>query len=409
MNMSVRWHARILTIAVGVFVLAVGDRPGAVFAQQLTLLSVGDIEWSRAVKPPVGWQSERGEWISIPYLNLEHNRDSISARLGRPLEGERAHHLTAIRYDLAFASTEEDVRHPFQRTFELLRSADVAFANLEMPLSARARHTGAFRGNTSFADALRWAGIDIVSIANNHAFDAEAEGLRDTMETLWRAGVGFAGGGHDLESARKPFIIERNGLKLAFLAYTWSVNLFGLNAYAQPALAGVMPLDPFIIKEDIRRVRGDVDYVILSFHWSVENSQDTRPEDRAFARQMIDAGADIILGHHPHVPRGFEIYNGKPIFYSLGNFIFGHSHDYWVDNYAARLTLTRGGVTQVEIIPLAGTGTDLSQPFVLEGERAQGVLRDVQERSALLDTRLEIVGDRGVVRVRRATNGTIDR
>src|SRR5690606_34902650 len=153
---------------------------------------------------------------------------------------------------------------------------------------------------TALADALRWAGIDVVSIANNHAFDAEEMGLFDTIDALARAGVGRVGGGRDLEDARRPFVIERNGIRFAFLGYTQFVN-GGPSAFALPNRSGVVPLNPLVIKEDIRRVRDQVDYVVVSFHWSRENTQEIHEEDRKFAHEIIDAGADIILGHHPHV------------------------------------------------------------------------------------------------------------
>ena len=85
---------------------------------------------------------------------------------------------------------------------------------------------------------------------------------------------------------------------------------------------------------------------------------------------MIDEGADIILGHHAHVPKGVEVHSGGVIFYSLANFSFGHSHDYFIDNFAARVTLTMDGPRRVEVVPIAGAGLDVTQPYVLEGERA---------------------------------------
>ncbi len=130
---------------------------------------------------------------------------------------------------------------------------------------------------------------------------------------------------------------------------------------------------------------------------AIENSQNTHPMARAFAHDIIDAGADMILGHHPHVPRGVEVYRGKVIFYSLGNLIFGHSHDYWMDNYVARLTLTPERIAVVQILPVAGKGRNLAQPYVLSGADARSVLEDIQTRSEALDTRMEIQGDVGVI------------
>ncbi len=237
----------------------------------------------------------------------------------------------------------------------------------------------------------------MVATANNHALDAEGEGLRDTREALWRAGIGAVGTGRDLADARRPFVVERDGIRVAFLGYAQFVNA-GRSAFAQPDRSGVVPLDPFVIEEDVHRVRDRVDFVVLSFHWGIENAKETHPDARAFARRMIDAGADVILGHHPHVPRGVELYRGKPIVYSLGNLIFGHNHTYWGDNYLARLILTPEGIERVEVLPVAGSGNELSQPFLLTGERARTVLEEVRELSEALDTRMVIEGEVGVVR-----------
>lgn len=374
-------------------------------ARQATLIAGGDIEWSRAVKPADAFlfpaRQEEGGWIPVPYLNLPERRSYLEDTLGIKLETEESHHVRAIRYNIKFSSSAEEGRYPFKRIAPVLESADITFANLETPLSNRARHTGAFRTPTSFAEAIREAGIDVVSVANNHALDAEEQGLLDTIENLWRTGVGSVGGGRNLEDARRPFIVERNGIKVAFLGYTQFVNEGRAKAFALPNRSGVVALDPFIIKEDIRRVRNQVDYVVLSFHWSIENTQETHPDSRKFAREMLDAGADIILGHHPHMPQGIEVYKGKVVFYSMGNLVFGHSHDYWVDNFLGRLTLTRKGISQVEILPVSGRGEALSQPYLLEGAEARAFLEDIQARSAKLDTKMEIKGNVGVIKVSR--------
>jgi poly-gamma-glutamate synthesis protein (capsule biosynthesis protein) len=163
-------------------------------------------------------------------------------------------------------------------------------------------------------------------------------------------------------------------------------------------------MDPLLIREDIARVRDQVDYVAVSLHWNIENTRQTHPDARTFAYDLVDAGADIVLGHHPHMPQGVEVYRGKVIFYSLGNMIFGHGHDYWGDGFLARLTLTPQQITKVEILPLAGTGSDLSQPYFLSGDRAEALLLEMQELTADLDTSLDIVGDVGVIAVAPSTD-----
>src|SRR5699024_11012577 len=140
------------------------------------------------------------------------------------------------------------------------------------------------------------------------------------------------------------------------------------------ARSGIAPMDPFLIKRNIKEIRDQVDYVFVSFHWSIENSQETHPAARKFAKEIIDAGADIIFGHHPHVPRGIEVYKNNPIIYCPGNFIFGHNHDYWKDNYLTRFEISKDKIEQIEILPIAGNGKDLAQPFLLKGGRADSLL-----------------------------------
>jgi poly-gamma-glutamate synthesis protein (capsule biosynthesis protein) len=380
----------VLSTALALFVLA-----DVSLAQEVTLVAGGDIEWSRITKAPATATGPREDgWLAVPYLIHPARTVELEERLGRSL-GRGGHHTRAYHYGLEFDSLEEMARHPFQKIAGVFRDADIAFANLETPLSDSARYVGAFRTPTAFADGLRWAGFDVVSTANNHALDAEGQGLLDTKEALWRAGIGSVGTGANLEDARRPFIVEREGIKVAFLGYAIAVNV--RDSWALPDRAGVVPLDPFLIVEDIQRVRDDVDFVAVSFHWAIENSQDTHPQARAFAHDIIDAGADLILGHHPHVPRGIEVYRGGVIFYSFGNLIFGHNHDYWMNNYVARMTLTPAGIAKVEVLPVAGVEQNLSQPYVLAGDEARELLEDIQTRSAELDTPMEIRGNAGVI------------
>ena len=386
--------------------------PTPAATQQLTLLAGGDTEKSpRGYLEPAASAHNPGDWIPIPYLNLEAHREAIRARVGKQNldEGSRPHHLEAtFRLDRTFATSVEEQRYPFLRMLDLLRGADVSFANLEMPLSNARCKAAATCGAPAFADALRWAGLDVLSLANNRSTDAESIGVLDSIDALSRAGLNPVGAGHNLDEARRPLVIDRNGLKVAILAYTHS-NSLGIDGFVTPDKSGVMPLDPFLIKEDIQRVRDQVDFVVLSFHWGVQRPEDLTgayrfdgpmKEERKFAQEMIDAGADIILGHHPHVPKGVEVYKSGVIFYSLGNFTMGHGHDWWLDNFLARLTLVKGAIPQVEILPLAGKGMDIIQPYLLEGDRAQALLRDIQKLSAQLDTPMTIEGNVGVIRPR---------
>ena len=326
---------------------------------QVTLLAGGDVEWSR-----------------IATESLFHQR--------------------IIRYNLEFASKQEEARYPFQKIKPVLEDADIDFVNLETPLSDTAKRKSGFLAPTAFAAGLKWAGIDIVSTANNHALDAGVAGLKDTLASLSKVGLPADGSGKDLASARLPYIREKNGIRLGFQANTMSENS-GDSSYAKPNRAGVMPTDLSLIREDIQKLRSKVNYVILSFHWGLNDSKKPPFWVRNLAHKSIDSGADIILGHHPHFPQGIELYKDKPIIYCLGNFIFGHNHPFWTDNFLAIFILTPNQIESIEILPVAGEYQDLAQPFLLKGDRSQNILTEIQQRSLALKTKMDIVGDIGVI------------
>jgi len=384
--------------------------------KKITLVAGGDVEWSRITyQPDIYFDNPTpgdGEWIRVPYLNTSKSRNFLSEKYTRILEDSESHHKRAIHYDIEVSSEKESNRYPFLNLAPILRGADIAFINLETPLSNNARWKGAFRTPASFASAINWAGIDVANIANNHALDAEGKGLIDTIENLRKNNIGSIGGGTDLEDATKPFIIEKKDIKIAFLGYSQFENS-GTSSFAQPkhpedstrihfykpARSGIAPMDPFLIKRNIKEIRDQVDFIVVSFHWSIENSQETHPAARKFAKDIIDAGADIILGHHPHVPRGIEVYKNHPIIYCPGNFIFGHNHDYWKDNYLTRFEISKDKIEKVEILPLAGNGQDLAQPFILKGGRADSLLQEVKDLSEKLGTNMKIENNRGVIEI----------
>src|SRR4029077_3685561 len=165
---------------------------------------------------------------------------------------------------------------------------------------------------------------------------------------LSSAGIAHVGGGHDLAEARKPVILMRNGIKIGFLGYA-QFNNMGESAFAADGRPGVAPMDPFLIKEDIRRLRPQVNYVFVAIHWATARSAEINPENRKFAHDLIDAGADVILGHHPPHPKGIEVYHGKVIFYAPSNVLRGHNSPSSDDGYLARLTIGPKSVEKIEV------------------------------------------------------------
>ena len=393
--------------------------------EQVTILAGGDIEWSQSLKVPDYYYGKKDRFIkrvgkaiaknfsfieandwNVPYLATAETINYIEKKFDRKLDSPHDHHIKAIKYDLEFDTQEDRDRYPFQKIVPIIRQADIAFANLETPLADSARHSGDFRTPTSFAQALKWAGFDVISTANNHALDAEGTGLIETKQALSVNGIGSVGTGRNLMGARQPFIVEKKGIRIAFFGYTQAVKGPKFSGFALADRSGAMPMDPFLVKEDIQSVRNQVDFIVLSFHWGMasEHKQYISAGMRKFAHEMVDAGADIILGHHPHVPRGVELYKNKFIAYSLGNFIFGHNHDYWMDNFLARITVTKKNINKVQLLPISGRGKDLAQPYLLKGEAASRLLNDIKKRSEELATRIDIDEDTGIVSLETSAN-----
>ena len=232
-----------------------------------------------------------------------------------------------------------------------LKQADILFGNLEAPLSEKGQpqlYMYPSRGKTMSPDkvsALTYAGFDVMSFANNHTLDRGEESFCETVDTLTRNNIAVVGAGRDIDEARKPVVFERKGTKVAFLAYC-SVLPRGYEAARDKC--GCAPMrastyyeqvdwqpgtDPRIITlankddlsamvQDIKKTRSLADVVVMSIHWGIHYVPAViAMYQKEVAYAAIDAGVDVIFGHHAHILKGIEVYNGKAIFYSLCNFI----------------------------------------------------------------------------------------
>lgn len=226
--------------------------------------------------------------------------------------------------------------YPFLKIKDQLAATDMTFANLETPLvgdKATGRTTPGgttvFRGDIAFAQALKDAGIDIVSLANNHMKDQGAKGVASTLEALSQVGLLGAGAGMNLAEARKMTVFQiasKNNptatpAKVGFLAYN-DADVVPASYHATETQSGTNIMDVERLKEDIEDNRAGADVLIVSMHSGTEYVDYANKRQIAFAHAAIDAGADMVIGHHPHVLQPIEVYKGRYIFYSLGNFIF---------------------------------------------------------------------------------------
>lgn len=217
-----------------------------------------------------------------------------------------------------------DYRYPFFKTADLLKSANITFGNLESPITpGRDIKTGEmiFRTDPGSVEGLKYAGFDILSLANNHLPDFGKKGIVDTLNYLNEAKIKYVGAGLNEKEARKPKILEIEGIKTAFLAYNDS-DVVPLSYEAKENQAGTAFMRKEEMLEDVKKAKEISDFLIVSMHSGQEYAKNPNSRQIDFARAAIDAGADLIIGHHPHVIQKIEEYKEKFIFYSLGNFVF---------------------------------------------------------------------------------------
>ena len=287
--------------------------------------------------------------------------------------------------------------YPFEQVREWLQRADLVFGNLEGPLTTGGQPATqkqyVFRSPPDkTAPALARAGIRVVSLANNHSMDYGREGLIDTMRALDQAGIRHTGAGETLAAARRPAIVEVQGTRVAFLAYSLT---FPEEFWATSDTPGAAFGHEHHMRADVAAARKQADVVIVSFHWGREGTTVLRDYQTQLGRAAIDAGAAAVLGHHPHILQAVEHYRQGVILYSLGNFVFGSYSADAIRSVIAMLTFSERRLQRVQLLPINVKNADVVfQPRPLAGAEADEVVRTLQNLSTLQGTNL--VGRQGV-------------
>jgi len=304
------------------------------------------------------------------------------------LSANRASGIAMAKYGYAY---------PFEGIKEKLAAGDITFANLENPVSTKGRKLPGkgitFRSDPAVIESLKYAGIDVVSLANNHILDYDDPALLETLSLLDEAGIKRVGAGKDLAEARSPVILDKNGLKVAFLAYSEMADIFFSYSYKKVFAAaeerpGVAPFDLDLILEDVKTASAKADIVIVSLHWGVEDSNDTTSEQRKMAYRIIDAGADAILGHHPHVLQGVEIYKGKPIAYSLGNLVFDQLNENNKQSMILKLNYKDDNWEDIRAYPVYMEAK--GHPAIASGAKKDEILNKIAKLAQKLGTEVQI-------------------
>lgn len=237
-----------------------------------------------------------------------------------------------------------------------MQNADIAMVNEEFPFSTRGTQAEdkqfTFRVAPDYVKILQEMGIDVVTVANNHALDYGTEALTDTFQTLDDAGIAYVGAGNDLERASRPYVTKIGEKTFGFLAASRVIPEVSWNIdNKQPGM--LCTYDSAELCEAIRKTKESCDYVVVYVHWGIERENTPQDYQRQLGKAYIDAGADLVIGAHPHVLQGIEYYNGKPIVYSLGNYIFNQEIGSTV---LLKTTVTPENETTLQLIPAYASG-----------------------------------------------------
>src|SRR5881275_293485 len=275
-----------------------------------------------------------------------------------------------------------DTLYPFRPVLESLRGADITFGNLESPIVDDATPVpdsgGVFAAPPLAALALARAGFDIVSTANNHAWDGGQPAAEETMRLLTRAGVRFVGSGFGRDMAEQPVILERRGWRVAFFALTRAWNPAPYTFHSHAGSRYVAWGDTGRIYPAIREVKasGRADLVVVSMHGGTEYADAPPKHMQELARGVVDAGADLVLAHHPHVLQPVVWYKHKPIVQSLGNFVFLQDDPWTRLSAILRVVVTPDRRLRLSAIPVH-VG---HQPTLATGAAADSVRRRLRVR-----------------------------
>lgn len=257
---------------------------------------------------------------------------------------------------------------------ERMRSADVFMLNNEFPYSNRGTPTEGkqftFRADPKHVEILHELGVDLVSLANNHAYDYGNDALLDTFDTLEAADIPYVGAGRNLDEALKPVYLIANDMKIAVVSATQiERNANPDTKEATAASAGVLRcLDPSVLLRVIAEAKENSDFVILYIHWGTESQEEIDWLQEEQSAIYARAGVDLIIGDHPHCLQKIDVVEGVPVVFSLGNFWFNSKTQ---NTCLVEVTINREGITSMRFVPCK---SEECRTRLLEGAEADGVL-----------------------------------
>lgn len=293
---------------------------------------------------------------------------------------------------------KEGIEYPFLETRHHLKSSDIAIGNLEAPFTLDGEPFEKkynFKVPPSYAKGLLVGGISTVTLANNHMLDYGDTGLFSTLETLTEVGINFSGAGRNIGDAHKPVIVKVREKRIAFFGYSMT---FPIEFYAKKDSAGTAYPTEGLLQKNLKMYRDSVDFIVTSFHWSAEKRDTPKDYQIYFAHLAIDSGADLVLGHHPHILQGLEVYKNRLIAYSLGNFAFGSYSQYATDSIILKVYLRDNGLYSAFCIPINVNNIEVEfQPTLAVGKQKNGIISNLQDLSFALNDSVNIISDEGQI------------
>ena len=289
----------------------------------------------------------------------------------------------------------------FKSIAPAFKASEYGFVNLESPLT----HSGdpqswkdvVIKGNPALAPAMAKSGIDVVNLANNHAGDQGDSGLLDTLKYCAQNHIAVVGAGRDLAGARRGVVLKKNGVRVAYLGFT---DVLPAGYPATSTSPGTSPgrADISAVKKAIRAAAGKSDFVVVGWHWNLEYKTAPTSLELGEGHVAIDAGADLVFAHHPHVLDGVQAYHGGLICYSLGNLVFSGFGGTGAQTMLVKTKVTKHAI-DAQLIPVQIDS--LGIPTLAHGGMAATILGRVKSLSANLGTKVKIVSGKGYVHVTR--------
>lgn len=276
-------------------------------------------------------------------------------------------------------SVLSDGSSPFRGVSDVTSAVDMLLINFE---NAATSSENAVKGdvplkcNPQYVPLAKANNLTVAALANNHVFDYGTQGMRDTLSNLKKANITAFGAGNSEAEAHKPVVEEINGRKITILNYMDSNNFAEYSQDVMPISKGSKPGYSAYSSADAQKQiadHNDSDFIIAYMHYGNEYSTSPNKDQINISHQLIDYGADVVIGCHPHVPQGIEMYKGKPIFYSLGNFMFDLSTDETLSDYFLKIDLT-GDQGECTVYPIRISGY---LPQHMQPEEGKSLLRSL--------------------------------